>query len=137
MILLDLPGRPIPFKSPHVGAHRSFNPRYHEMKQVKQEILNQYHGDIISGALSMECTFYFQVPKSFSKKKKEQALKGEIYPITRPDRSNCLKFLEDCLIGTVVLDDSMFVDGCIRKRYCSKDHTLIKICFMNKEDQNG
>lgn len=52
---------------------------------------------------------------------------GTLRPITRGDRGNYLKFLEDCLIGIVIKDDSIIVDGPVRKVYGEKGKTIIKI----------
>ena len=133
MILIILEGRPIPFKSARVYQTRTFNPLYQELDKAKYEIKKQYADALLDCAVSVSITFFFKIPVSFSKKKREKALKGEIFPVTRPDRGNCLKFYEDTLIGTVITDDSIIVDGPVRKRYALKDSTVIQIERMNTD----
>lgn len=127
MILLDIPGKPIPFKSPAVYQSRAFNPRHAEKKQVQDIIKTQYANELLDCPLHVRFTFYFTIPLSFSKKKVEKALRGEILPISRPDCSNCIKFYEDCLIDTVITDDSRIVHVEAQKAYSSKAHTTIHI----------
>lgn len=127
MIILDIPDKPIPYKAPQHGARCTFNPRYQEKQHIQWIIKQQYDGEILTGALSICFAFYFEVPKHWSKKKKEAALKGEIRPTTRPDCSNMLKFIEDCLIGIVIEDDSLAVHEEQDKWYAPHAHTVIKI----------
>lgn len=131
MILIDIPGKPIPFKSPHVGARGTFNPRWHEAEQVKHQIREQYLDDIIDGPVEVWFMFYFEIPVSWSKKKRLSALNGHIQHTSTPDRGNCLKFYEDCLQGTVIKNDSCIVGGDVRKEWSTKSHTLIKIIPLN------
>lgn len=127
LIILDIPDKPIPYKAPQYGSKRTFNPRYQEKQHVQWILKQQYNGEILTGALSICFAFYFEVPKSWSKKKKEKALKGEIRPTKRPDNSNMLKFIEDCMIGIVIEDDSLAVHEEQDKWYSEKAHTVIKI----------
>ena len=57
-------------------------------------------------ALGLRVHAYRSIPKSFSKKKHEDALKGVIRPTTKPDSSNYLKSIEDGLNGVLWKDDS-------------------------------
>ena len=126
-ILIDIPGKPIPFKAPQVYQSRTFNPRHAEKDQVQDIIRKQYGDALLDAPLNVRFTFFVQIPVSFSKKKVEAALSGEIFPVTRPDASNMVKFYEDCLIGTVIEDDSLIVVLCAYKLYAVKPSTVIQI----------
>lgn len=47
------------------------------------------------------------IPNSFSKKKREAAINGEIRPTTKPDTDNYVKGVLDALNKTVLKDDSV------------------------------
>lgn len=51
----------------------------------------------LSKATIVKFTAYLPIPKSFSKKKREQALNLEIFPISKPDMDNLTKQLFDAL----------------------------------------
>lgn len=50
---------------------------------------------------------YRAIPKSFSKKKRQEAMSGKIRPTTKPDTDNYVKGVLDALNGTVLKDDSV------------------------------
>lgn len=56
------------------------------------------------------------VPQSWSEKKKQAALRGEILPTTKPDWENIAK-TTDALNQVVFVDDKQVVDGRVIKRY--------------------
>lgn len=70
------------------------------------------------------CCFYLKVfrtvPKSFSKKKREEALLGYIRPTTKPDTDNYVKGVLDALNGTVLKDDSVVCEIFARKFYSER-----------------
>lgn len=57
------------------------------------------------------------VPASWSKKKRAQALAGEILPAKKPDIDNVVKAVCDAFNAIVWLDDVQVVDLVVRKRY--------------------
>ena len=67
----------------------------------------------------------FPVPESWSKKKKEQALNGELFP-GKPDLDNVMKTL-DGLNGIVWKDDAQIVDAAISKRYGCVPYLMIEV----------
>lgn len=127
MIILEIEEDPVPWKSHGGYGRRSFNPRYKEKEWVQWQLKKQYNGPLLECALSVELIFYRTIPKTTSQKNRKLMLEGRIRPITRPDRGNYLKFYEDCLTGIVIKDDSVIVDGPVRKYYADKGKTLIKI----------
>ncbi len=61
-------------------------------------------------ALAVEVMAYMPVPESWSGRKKDMALAGEIVPTGRPDADNCCKIALDSLNKIVWRDDSLIVD---------------------------
>lgn len=60
---------------------------------------------------------WFDVPASWSKKKRAAALEGSVWPTKKPDCSNILKAIEDALNGVVWKDDVQVVQVAITKKF--------------------
>lgn len=67
------------------------------------------------------------IPKGFSKKKTEKALKGEIRPTVKPDCDNIAKNINDALNGIAYTDDKQIVSLTINKFYSNDEYTNVKI----------
>lgn len=66
------------------------------------------------------------IPKSWTKKKAQAALNGEILPTSKPDSSNYYKLVEDALNGILYTDDSQVVAQQSSKIYHETDMILIE-----------
>nr|DAX50999.1 MAG TPA: Endodeoxyribonuclease RusA [Caudoviricetes sp.] len=71
----------------------------------------------VTTALRVEIVIYKSIPKSFSKKKRELANEGKIYPVVKPDIDNYVKAVLDGLNGVLFVDDKQIVDFRAIKRY--------------------
>jgi len=71
----------------------------------------------LEGPLNLKIYTYRSIPKSFSKKKHEDAINACILPITKPDCSNICKGIEDALKGVIWKDDSQVVELVVYKFY--------------------
>lgn len=71
----------------------------------------------ITTALRVELIIYKSIPKSFSKKKRELANEGKIYPVVKPDIDNYVKAVLDGLNGVLFVDDKQIVDFRAIKKY--------------------
>lgn len=69
------------------------------------------------GALRLEAIFVMPIAASWSKKKQEQARRGDLHPTGRPDVDNLVKLATDALNGVVWRDDSQLVEVRTTKRY--------------------
>ena len=74
----------------------------------------------ITTALRVELIIYKSIPKSFSKKKRELANEGKIYPVVKPDIDNYVKAVLDGLNGVLFVDDKQIVDFRAAKRYSDR-----------------
>jgi Holliday junction resolvase RusA-like endonuclease len=74
-----------------------------------------------------EITVGLPVPASWSAKRRDAALRGNIRPTTRPDADNYVKSALDACNGIVVADDSLVVDLVAIKRYASVPALTITI----------
>lgn len=138
MILLQIDGVPTPWASHKGIGRKSYNPRYKERSFAQWQIKAQYNQrEPLQGPLWAEFIFHIPIPIGTSKARKIQMLNGMIFPQTRPDRTNYLKFIEDCLNGIVINDDAQIVAGPISKIYAETPKTIIKIMPMNKYTLGG
>ena len=74
-----------------------------------------------------------KIPKYFSKKKREQALKGEIFPTKTPDDDNVVKAITDALNGVAYNDDCQRCFLMVRKLYSSMGYEYCDICLGDVE----
>lgn len=78
----------------------------------------------LDGPLKVEVFAWFAIPPSWSKKKRQAALAGAVRPTGKPDWENIAKVL-DAFNGVVWRDDSLVVEGHIRKGYVLEGPSLI------------
>lgn len=116
-------GRPRAFRA---GAGvRMFTPektRSYE-QAIQAEARKAMEGrEVLTGPVELRLNLVCGVPASWSKKKRAQALAGEIIPTKKPDSSNVLKAVEDAFNGIVWVDDVQAVHHVMRKRFGEAPH---------------
>ena len=84
---------------------------------VKLCYLNKYKGQKLDGEIIAEIIAYFPIPKSFSKKKRSEAIEGKIRPTKKPDTDNIAKTILDSLNGIAFEDDKQVVALLVKKLY--------------------
>jgi len=77
--------------------------------------------------VTLEVLAEFQIPASWSAKKRGRAVRGEIRPGVRPDYDNIAKQIGDALNGVVFRDDALIVDAHIRKIYGLQPKLVIQV----------
>lgn len=71
--------------------------------------------------------FAFAVPKSYSKKKREACLRGEISHTHRPDTDNLIKSTLDALVGAAIEEDAAVVKVVAEKIYSEEPYVEVVI----------
>jgi Holliday junction resolvase RusA-like endonuclease len=66
-------------------------------------------------------------PASWSGRRRDAALRGDVRPTVRPDCDNYCKSAMDTINGIVVSDDSMIVDLVVTKKYASIPQLTITV----------
>jgi len=104
-------------------------PKCKEFKSRVTAIATEYMGDNppLEGAIKALVVVHKSPPKSWSKKKKQQALHGEILPIGKPDFDNYGKGVLDAMNGIVFIDDAQICDGRVIKQYAEEDSVTVHI----------
>jgi len=131
-IELIIPGKPIAKKRPRFVRRGKFVGTYNDQETEEGrfilEVKSQLSGyDIITGPVKLTTTFFMPIPKSTSKKKKAQMLRGEIKHSKKPDFDNLVKFVCDCLNGIIWKDDSQVYISSVLKMYSENPMTVITI----------
>jgi Holliday junction resolvase RusA-like endonuclease len=74
-----------------------------------------------------EITVDLPVPASWSGKRRDAALRGDIRPTSRPDTDNYVKAALDAINAIAVADDSLVVELAAEKRYAPVPRLTITI----------
>ncbi len=90
---------------------------------------NDYN--LFDKAVKMTILAYFAIPKSFSKKKQNEALEGKLRPLTKPDADNIAKIICDALNDIAYKDDTQIVELTIIKQYASEPKVKITLSEFN------
>lgn len=83
----------------------------------------------ISTPCKLEITTYAPIPSSMNRIEKLLAELGLISNISRPDWDNLGKTYSDMIIGKLILDDSLFTDVIVKKRYSFKPRIEITLTY--------
>ena len=89
----------------------------------------------LDGNLAVEIIFYRELLKSFSKKKIEQALAGQIRPNTKPDIDNYVKAVFDGINGIIWKDDARVVDLKTSKYYSDRPRTEVIVRTLDSQQE--
>lgn len=133
-IVIVVPGQPQGKGRPRVGKVGGHARMFTPAKTVSYEGLIAHAGQqamqgraLIEGPVAVVVDMRCQVPASWSKTKKAQALIGKVRPITKPDQDNVLKAIFDGLNGVAWRDDVQVVDITSRKRYDALPGVVVEI----------
>lgn len=84
----------------------------------------QYMGEKL---IKVEIQAFYPIPKSFSKKKRNDAIFERIRPTTKPDCDNIIKVVLDALNGVAYYDDKQVVSVSCEKYYGETGYLRISI----------
>lgn len=99
--------------------------------EYEREIAAAYRavgkGKMYNGAVALDISAYFAIPKSTPKKKLFQFLQNIFRPTKKPDIDNIMKIIMDGLNGIAYEDDKQVVSGRIRKFYSTEPRVEVEI----------
>ena len=100
-------------------------------KNAEQEIavayINKFGKTMLKGPLEMKVICEYQVPKSYTKKKKNLAKEGLLPKLTSPDVDNLSKTALDALNKIAYEDDKQVISLLSMKRYAVDDKPRVLI----------
>jgi Holliday junction resolvase RusA-like endonuclease len=82
---------------------------------------------LLDGPLSLSLMVHLPIPQSWSKAKQASALKGTVWPVSRPDVDNYAKNILDALNGVVWHDDSAVVELRCTKVYGDDPRAVVRV----------
>lgn len=95
---------------------------------VKACYLEKYNNEkLLETSLEVYIRAYFEIPKSVSKKKKQQMLENEISPTIKPDTDNIAKSILDSLNGIAYVDDKQVIRLTVEKWYAEIPSVSVEI----------
>lgn len=141
MITFTVDGPAVPKQRPRLTHGRqAYTPKktrdYEE--RVRIAFRSSYHGDVpaFEGGIPVKAIIEVvqAIPKSFSKKKHEAALLGNIVPTAHNgDLDNFAKSILDALNGLVYEDDCQVATLVISKRYGAQPCAIVKFYEESNE----
>lgn len=130
-----IPGVPVGKGRPKFSTFNGHAVAYTPQKTVNYETLVklafQQSGETAfdkETQLRAEINAYFPIPKSTSKKKREQMERGLILPTKKPDTDNIAKAILDALNGIAYYDDAQICELHVYKFYSSNPRAEV---FLN------
>ena len=134
MIQFTVPGTPVPKGRPRSfvrgGKVGHYTPKKTADYEKAVRMLAQAAMGCrkpINGAVAVEITLFLTPPKSWSIKKRNAAMSGEIFPTATPDIDNCTKAIFDAMNDVVFDDDKQVVDLVVSKRYSEKSFSTVEV----------
>lgn len=95
---------------------------------VKTCYLEKYKDkELMEKPLRVTIKAYFEIPKSTSKKRKQQMMDNEILPMVKPDTDNIAKGVLDSLNGIAYKDDKQVVELIVNKFYNNTPYVSVMI----------
>lgn len=83
--------------------------------------------EVMEKPLRVTIKAYFEIPKSTSKKRKQQMMDNEILPMVKPDTDNIAKGVLDSLNGIAYKDDKQVVELIVNKFYSNTPYVSVMI----------
>lgn len=130
-----VPGEPKSKARPRVVAGHAYTPHSTQVYEnlVRVEYERQCFGiRFPQGAqIALQIKAYYTIPKSVSKKKREEMLAHIVRPTKKPDIDNIFKIIADSLNKIAYRDDAQIVDGSVSKFYDEEPRVVVKIQNMS------
>lgn len=120
-------------------ARTFYNRRMGKMQSITPETTRNYE-DLVrwsykaagggyygKGLFSVHIKAFFEIPASYTRKKRESALKGDLKPSVKPDIDNIIKTILDALNGVAYYDDSGVIALTAEKMYGEEARIEVEI----------
>lgn len=116
---------PVPASRPRVSRWSTYYPKkYTKFKKDMEALTSEMETTPSEKLVSVELEFGIMIPKSWSKKKKEEL--NNTYCSNNSDIDNYIKAILDSLNGIVYIDDKQVVELFAKKIYSEEGYILYK-----------
>lgn len=134
-ITITIPGECVPKGRPRFArSGHTYTPQKTKdyEKLVKYHILAQ-KGKSTDKPVKVTIRIFKSIPKSWSKIKKEDAIKGKVVPAVKPDLDNYVKSILDASNGLLFDDDKQVIEISAVKTYAKMPYAELTV----EEVDNG
>lgn len=94
---------------------------------IKSCAMDQVGQPLLDGPLALRMLIDVEVPASWSKRKRSDALANVIRPTGKPDLDNAVKLASDALNKIVWKDDAQICDLHVTRRYAEIPQTVLTV----------
>lgn len=101
---------------------------------IKTCYLSRVGEKVLQGPLKASIEAYYTIPKSKSRKIKEQMRKNMIRPTKKPDSDNVAKAVLDSINGIAYKDDAQVVDLTVSKYWADEGFVKIRLEELEPEE---
>jgi Holliday junction resolvase RusA-like endonuclease len=122
-IYFVVPGQPVGKGRPRASSRGGFVRMYTDSKTTSYEAVISKQArhamgqwEVLTTPISMRVIAFYGIPVSWSKRKQQQAISGQLIP-GKPDLDNVAKAVLDALNGVIYLDDKQVVRLVAEKKY--------------------
>lgn len=98
-----------------------------KIESIAKQTISKSGDGLLTGPLNVKVLFYFAPPKSYTKKKRQQILDGELLYIKKPDIDNLVKGVLDGMNNVIYKDDNQIVSVTASKHYADTDYIEVFI----------
>ncbi len=135
MIKFTVPGEPKGKGRPKFSSQGKFVKAYTPETTVNYEnwvkiCFQEARQQMLTGQLNAELKCFYAIPKSFTKKEKEDASKCILRPTKKPDIDNICKIIFDSLNGLAYADDKDIVSCKVDKYYGDNPRVEVEIWMV-------
>ena len=127
-----------PKATPRPRINRFTNSFYVQGSKDNRDIFNKFFINenipMITTPCKFKCVSYLPIPKTMNPIETILAELGLIYPISKPDWDNLGKTYSDMIQNTLLLDDSLIIEGISKKFYSYKPRIEIHMEYMESFD---
>jgi len=140
MTTFTIPGVPVAKGRAKFARRGAFITAYTPEKTVNYEnLVKMMAAQAMGDTKPLECAVSACIalriipPSSWSLKKRQRAIDGEMYPTSKPDIDNVVKAIFDAMNGIVFLDDKQVCNLNVEKRYCLTACAVVTIRELRRE----
>ena len=118
------------------GGGRTYTPqKTHDYEEYIRACYRQYvkkRNYLDDEPLFIIIDAYYPIPKSFSKTKRNMAIKGDLLPHSKPDVDNIAKVVLDALNTIAYVDDKLVTGLLVNKYYATVPRLCVQIGAFNE-----
>lgn len=140
-IKFTIDGQPCSKQRPRFARQGKFVKTYNPKQTVEYENWVKLcyktqvkHAELLCEPISVSIVAYFNIPKTFSKVKRKNAIEGLELPHNSKDVDNIAKIILDALNGIAYADDHYITDLQVRKRYSDVPRVEVEIGKILKDE---